>query len=167
MAHQFSVEPQALKRRYSVYVVIAEGNGVISLYVGKTGDNREGCNPLISRCGNHFSYNKIPSQVRNKLEAHEDWSYTYVFDHFDEYPEEEDARRTCIDRINEMERWVNSKMQELAKNHKQVSVLNLYVGSGYLKKAEIARRSEFRTEDSKAKVQGIIDGVKAVLDRIC
>lgn len=166
MAHHFSIEPEALKRRYSAYVVVAEGNGIINLYVGKTGDNREGCNPMISRCGNHFSYNKIHSQVRNKLEAHEDWSYTYIFDHFDDYPEEEDARRICIDRINEMERWVNVEAQKLATCYKDVSVLNPYAGAGYVNKAEKARRMEFRTEEAHAKVQGIIDGVKEVLDRV-
>jgi hypothetical protein len=61
-----------LKREYVVYVVIEKDKNNIKLYVGKTGDNREGCNPLISRCGNHFSYNKIHSQVRNKIVDHED-----------------------------------------------------------------------------------------------
>ena len=121
---------------------------------------------MISRCGNHFSYNKIHSQVRNKLEAHEDWSYTYIFDHFDDYPEEEDARRICIDRINEMERWVNVEAQKLAKCYKDVSVLNPYAGAGYVSKAEKARRMEFRTEEALAKGQGIIDGVKEVLGRV-
>ena len=85
MAHSFAIHPGALRRRFSVYVVVAQGDGKTTPYVGKTGDTREGCNPLISRCGNHFSYNKIHSQVRNKIELHEQWRYTYVFDHFDEY----------------------------------------------------------------------------------
>lgn len=68
MAYKFTLNQECLKRKFSVYVVIAFGKEDIKLYVGKTGDNREGCNPLISRCGNHFSYNKIHSQVRNKKE---------------------------------------------------------------------------------------------------
>ena len=35
------------------------------IYVGKTGDNRAGCNPVISRAGNHFSFNPLHSQMRN------------------------------------------------------------------------------------------------------
>src|SRR3972149_8288037 len=47
MAHSFEINPEALRRQFSVYVVIAQGDGKSLLYVGKTGDNREGCNPLI------------------------------------------------------------------------------------------------------------------------
>jgi len=99
MAYSFHINSAALLRRFAVYVVIAQGEGEALLYVGKTGDNREGCNPLISRCGNHFSYNKIHSQVRNKIPAHESWRYTYVFDHFDEYSDDPKERRTSINRI--------------------------------------------------------------------
>lgn len=90
-----------------MYVVVAKSNDHIDLYVGKVGDNREGCNPLISRCGNHFSYNEIHSQIRNKIIAHETRDYTYVFEHFDSYSENPEERRVSIDRINEMERWLN------------------------------------------------------------
>jgi hypothetical protein len=55
MAHTFNLNSQALKREFAVYVVLATEGDTFDLYVGKTGDNREGCNPLISRCGNHFS----------------------------------------------------------------------------------------------------------------
>ncbi len=57
MPYIFSLHQESLKRKFAVYVVVAKLNDDIKLYVGKTGDNREGCNPLISRCGNHFSYN--------------------------------------------------------------------------------------------------------------
>ena len=46
MTYTFEIHPQALKRRFSVYVVVAQGDEETLLYVGKTGDNREGCNPL-------------------------------------------------------------------------------------------------------------------------
>ena len=107
---------ESLKRRFSVYVVMASNSsaGDRKLYVGKTGDNREGCNPLISRCGNHFSYNDMHSQLRNKLTDHEDREYTYVFDHFDDYFADEQQRRKSVDRINEMERWLNQEIQKIA-----------------------------------------------------
>ena len=41
MAYQFSLEPEALKRKFSVYVVVAIRNDQVKLYIGKTGDNRE------------------------------------------------------------------------------------------------------------------------------
>lgn len=164
MAYEFSIESEALKRRYSVYVVIAESDDGAKLYVGKTGDNREGCNPIISRCGNHFSYNKIHSQVRNKLEAHEDWSYTYVFDHFDEYPEDEALRRERIDRINEMERWLNQRIAQIAVEV-GAEHLNPYMASGYVSAAVRARRAAFRTEDAEQKIQQIVARVSDVLRR--
>src|ERR1700739_1933196 len=71
MPYIFTLHRESLKRKYSIYVVVATGAEDIQLYVGKVGDNRDGCNPLISRCGNHFSYNKIHSQIRNKITDHE------------------------------------------------------------------------------------------------
>ena len=101
---------QALKREFLVYVVVATDGKTFDLYVGKTGDNREGCNPLISRCGNHFSYNKVHSQIRNKLDDHEEKEYTYIFNHFGAYIEDSEERKPLIDMINEMERFLNEEI---------------------------------------------------------
>jgi len=87
MAYSFSVPNDALRRFFSVYVIKATRNTTTYLYAGKTGDNREGCNPIISRGGNHFSYNNIHSQIRNKIANHESFNYKYYFDHFDKYTE--------------------------------------------------------------------------------
>lgn len=163
MTYTFDIHPQALKRRFSVYVVVAQGDGETLLYVGKTGDNREGCNPLISRCGNHFSYNKIHSQVRNKIEAHESWRYTYVFDHFDDYCDDPAERRVRIDRINEMERWLNSEIQRAVVDRTGVRVLNPYCGRGHCSSAEKQKRLAFRTADAKRKLQGIVLKIGALL----
>ena len=63
---------EATRREYAVYVMVAQHRetGDLYLYVGKTGDNKEGCNPVISRAGNHFSFNKVHSQMRNKFPSH-------------------------------------------------------------------------------------------------
>ena len=45
MPHKFTLNPESLKRELAVYVVISKGVGDAKLYVGKTGHNREGCNP--------------------------------------------------------------------------------------------------------------------------
>lgn len=42
MAYTFEINPHALKRHFSVYVVVAQGHRETLLYIGKTGDNREG-----------------------------------------------------------------------------------------------------------------------------
>ncbi len=163
MAYTFDIHPQALKRRFSVYVVVARGDAETVLYVGKTGDNREGCNPLVSRCGNHFSYNKVHSQVRNKIEAHENWKYTYVFDHFDDYCDDLAERRERIDRINEMERWLNIDIQRAIANQSRVRLLNPYGSRGYRSRAEMDRRAAFRTRDAQQKMQRIVSAVEQLL----
>lgn len=159
MAHTFKLNSESLKREYAVYVVMIKGNYNIRLYVGKTGDNREGCNPIISRCGNHFSYNKIHSQVRNKVDDHEEYEYTYIFDHFGDYPENKDERRKKIDLINEMERWLNQEVQALSKNIANCSVENIYKGTGHVPKAEKAQRLLFHTPMNENKIMCIVDAV--------
>ncbi len=163
MAFKFEVHPEALKRCFAVYVVIAKGERETLLYVGKTGDNREGCNPLISRCGNHFSYNKVHSQVRNKIEVHESWKYTYVFDHFAIYCEGVVERKSKVDHINEMERWVNIKVQGLVGQAPGITLLNPYLGHGYLGAVERKKRDGLRTAAAERKVMGIIAEVSLLL----
>jgi len=157
MAYKFTLNPESLKRRFSVYVVIAKGQRDIKLYVGKTGDNRDGCNPVISRCGNHFSYNRVHSQVRNKIPDHEHREYTYIFDHFDDYHEGGHKRRRAIDEINEMERWLNQDVQNAIRSMKLCELLNPWSGRGRLSSSEQSKWLAFRTEDARQKIQGIVE----------
>ena len=150
---------ESLKRNFAVYVVIAKSLQDTKLYVGKTGDNNDGCNPLISRCGNHFSYNKLHSQIRNHLEEHEDHDYIYVFDHFDNYEEDKAIKRASIDKINEMERWLNEAIQNAIEEIASVRLVNPYTGRGYLTKHEKAKRKEFRTPDNEQKIAGLVADV--------
>jgi hypothetical protein len=106
MVHHFVVESEAVKRRFSVYVVFAIGRRTAQLYVGKTGDDNIGCTPIIFCCGNYFSC--------NKTEQHESWHYEYVFEHFDHYTEVEETRKSRTKKINEMGRWLNQKITKLA-----------------------------------------------------
>lgn len=162
MTYKFEIHPQALKRKFSVYVVVAVRRKEKLLYVGKTGDNREGCNPVVSRCGNHFSYNKAHSQLRNKIPAHEEWSYTYVFDHFNSYCEDLARRKKRIDRINEIERWVNLEIQAIMGKG-FVRLLNPYCARGHVSSGEIKKRLAFRTAGARKKVRGIVATVKKIL----
>lgn len=159
MAHKFSLNKATLLRQFAVYVVVAHGENDTKLYVGKTGDNREGCNPIISRCGNHFSYNKIHSQVRNKLTDHESRDYTYVFDHFGEYFKDKKKRHSSVDEINEMERWLNQEIQKSIKSANGCSLVNVYSAKGHVSKKEKEKREAFRTEQNKQKIKAIVAGV--------
>ncbi len=155
MAHTFDLNSQALKREFAVYVVVATDGDTFDLYVGKTGDNREGCNPLISRCGNHFSYNKIHSQIRNKLDDHEAKEYTYIFDHFGAYTDDNEERKRLIDMINEMERFLNQEIAKLAKELPRCLLHNKYKGVGVSReKREL--REKFRTDERVQKIREIV-----------
>lgn len=160
MPFEFTLNKESIKRKFAVYVVIAKSEKNTKLYVGKTGDNNDGCNPIISRCGNHFSYNKTHSQVRNKLDDHEHREYTYVFDHFDDYHDDKDARRACVDRINEMERWLIEKMKALAASKINVILLNEYQGTGYLSTEEKIKRASFRTLPAQEKIEALVASVE-------
>lgn len=162
MAHTFEINAEALKRQFAVYVVIATDGETFDLYVGKTGDNREGCNPLISRCGNHFSYNKIHSQVRNKISDHELKEYTYVFDHFGEYSEVEETRRPLIDAVNEMERHLNEEVCDLVKKLKNCHMHNPFSGK-HVSRFEKTRRHALRTEETSRKIREIVTEVERVI----
>ncbi len=161
MAYSFSIPNDALKRFFSIYVVKATLNKKTYLYVGKTDDNREGCNPIISRCGNHFSYNNTHSQIRINIQNHESYNYTYYFDHFDEYTGK-DKSRNKIDVINEMERWLNEMVQMLlAKyNDKNISLLNPYKASGVKIDLKV-QRHKLRTNERSKKLGDIL----ALLER--
>jgi hypothetical protein len=69
-----NISGNTTKRMSGVYVLLSIPR-VLSdskkkyLYVGKVGDNRKGRNPVISRIDNHFSFNRIHSQSRNKLKG--------------------------------------------------------------------------------------------------
>src|SRR5437016_9066342 len=103
----FHIPGDATKRDYAAYIMVATNRrtGKRKLYVGKTGDNREGCNPVISRAGNHLSFNKIHSQMRNYLKPDEpeDYDFDYFYTTFGCYVMPEESR-DGINIINEMER---------------------------------------------------------------
>jgi len=159
MAIIFHLNKDSLKREFAVYVVIINLNSETRLYIGKTGDNREGCNPVISRCGNHFSYNKIHSQIRNAIENHEDCDYTYIFNHFGKYSSDEIDRRKRIDEINEMERWLNIEIQKLSRELKDCKVINPYKNSNHLSKKKKEHRNSFHTQNNEIKIKDIVKTV--------
>lgn len=157
MAYKFIVNPESIKRQFAIYLVLAKSSANTKIYVGKTGDNREGCNPVISRCGNHFSYNTKHSQIRNKILDHENRKYTYIFEHFDDYNGKPDHRRNAINRINEMERLLNEKVQEAILGRMDCELLNPFHGNGCISKIEQRQRDGFRTLEAYQKVRAIVN----------
>lgn len=139
----FKIPGHATKRKWAVYVFKAVPHDIsetTKLYVGKVGDNREGCNPVISRVGNHFSHNKIHSQIRNKIKKPEEYDYEYFYCHFDEYDEECPYRSETREKVNELERELNRQVQDRILNRKKLLLLNEYKGTGYISLEEKEKR---------------------------
>ncbi|MBO9585282.1 MAG: hypothetical protein J7574_14055 [Flavobacterium sp.] len=139
----FKIPGESTKRQWAVYLFIAtprDTNEVIKIYVGKVGDNRDGCNPVISRIGNHFSYNKIHSQIRNKIEKTDEYDYEYFYYHFGEYEDDVEIRIESKQKINELERELNRKIQIQIFGDLKYILLNPYGGKYVSKTKKLSRK---------------------------
>lgn len=148
----FRILGHSTKRKWAVYIVVAKpvnNSGKYLLYIGKVGDNREGCNPVISRVGNHFSFNKIHSQIRNKVpqKKTEAYNYDYHYAHFNSYTEKKNTINR--EKTNELERRLNKLAQERIKNSKHYKVLNAYKGDHVKKKSQEERDKLLSKNDNE------------------
>lgn len=162
MVGHFHIPGKATRREYAVYVMVARHrtDGGSLLYVGKTGDNRSGCNPVISRAGNHFSFNKLHSQMRNHLSnLPDEYDFDYFYTTFGDYVDPK-VSREGINVINEMERQLNRLVQE-----KIGSVLNPHKGTGNLKRAIREARQALRTADRSRQLEKLVETVRRFIDQ--
>ncbi|MDD3567588.1 MAG: hypothetical protein PHT92_04220 [Bacteroidales bacterium] len=139
------IPAHSTRREWAVYAIIAKHITInkTKIYVGKVGDNREGCNPIISRIGNHFSHNKIHSQLRNLIVSTTDYNYKVYYATFGEYSLITQKRDK--DRVNELERQLNRLIQSNIANEKNIELLNPYKGKSVSKAIQI-KRQELLTE---------------------
>jgi hypothetical protein len=143
----FKISGHSTKREWAVYMFVAtriDGNGRKKIYVGKVGDNRDGCNPVISRVGNHFSHNKIHSQIRNRIGKTENYDYEYFYCHFGEYESDTEQRKKSREKTNELERELNRIVQK-KMNISEFELLNPYKGN-HVSKSERIKRAELINE---------------------
>lgn len=158
----FKIPGHATKRKWAVYIFKAVPHNAgesMKLYVGKVGDNRAGCNPVISRVGNHFSHNKIHSQVRNRIQTPEDYDYEYFYCHFDEYIEGCSTRTETRDKVNELERVLNRHVQEKIKSWDNVELLNPLKGKSFLSKEEKKKREALLSNSEVEMLKQLLEKV--------
>jgi hypothetical protein len=132
----FHIPGAATRREYAVYIMVARHcrTEKICFYIGKTGDNRKGCNPVISRAGNHFSFNKIHSQMRNQLPSDpENYDFDFFYTTFGKYIDPSESR-SGVNLINEMEKVLN----RLAQKAFGGKVLNPYNGKVTSREKDLA-----------------------------
>ncbi len=163
----FSIPGDATRREFAVYVLAAKRRQTrrISFYVGKTGDNREGCNPVISRAGNHFSYNKIHSQMRNHLQPNDprEYDFHYFYVTFGPYSTSSRKNRGLVNLTNEMERRLNRKVQ--AELTSVGELCNPYRGSGYVDHNELKRRNSYGTARHDTLLKELIGRIQTWANR--
>ncbi len=150
----FKITGHSTKREWAVYLIVAisqiDNKSPKLIYVGKVGDNRDGCNPVISRVGNHFSFNKIHSQIRNRIDKigkTEDFDYEYYYAHFGEY--NENSKIEDRNKINELERRLNKIIQDYTKDSNEFELLNVYKGSSINQKMKDSRAKLVNDSDIK------------------
>lgn len=158
---EFEIPSHTTRREWAVYIIKAEHkkNKSRILYVGKVGDNRDGCNPVISRIGNHFSHNKIHSQMRNKISelaesATTDYEYKIYYSTFGKYSAENQQKDK--DKVNELERQLNRYIQENLQSHENINFLNPYKGIG-VNKIKQKERLKLLTEIEKETLKVLAD----------
>lgn len=155
------VSGEATRREYAVYVMVARHHAAkrVKLYVGKTGDNREGCNPVISRAGNHLSFNPLQSQSRNRLGNPERFDFDFFFVSFGPYVHPSRSRKG-IDLVNEMERRLNVLAQEAFE-----TIMNPLKLTGYVSRAEKKRRCRLATPERMARLKKLIATVRHFIQK--
>jgi len=150
---EFKIEGKTTQKVWAVYVIVAThiNDKQKLLYVGKVGDNRSGCNPIISRVGNHFSYNKVHSQLRNKINKTTDFNYEIFCAIFGIYDKKKFLQDR--DRINELERQLNKII------HSKVGkkLINIYKGTGYISNEEKGKRKKLLTANDYNKLIELAD----------
>jgi hypothetical protein len=166
---RFSIPGHATRRDFAIYIAVANRHdkAEVKLYVGKTGDNRDGCNPVISRAGNHFSFNDIHSQVRNKLGAPAyEFDFEYFYISFDPYDVADAARRAKVDLVNEMERQVNLLLQQHVPGDGGAVLMNPYRNARRLSLEEREARARLalpeHIEAAKELVQAAVQHVSGL-----
>lgn len=162
---RFHIPGESTRRNYAVYVMLAchRQSRELFLYVGKTGDNKEGCNPVISRGGNHFSFNKVHSQMRNKLPTHaHDFDFDFFYATFGEYCDPRESR-AGIEVINEMERRLNELVQVQLP---RLTILNLYRGKSKLNRSKRDFRKGLATAERLAELDSLVAEVDAHVKRL-
>ncbi len=161
----FEVPAHATRREWAVYIIVATANGVSKtkfLYVGKVGDNRDGCNPIISRIGNHFSHNKIHSQLKNKISDTTTFNYHVHYSTFGVYDKATHAHN--IKKINEIERRLNILVQsEIVDKKDEFELLNIYKGVGVTKKQKEERKKLLSKENIELLAKYIENALKSVI----
>lgn len=153
---EFEIPSHTTRREWAVYIIVAQhiNNNKKIFYVGKVGDNRDGCNPIISRIGNHFSHNKIHSQIRNKINETTLFDYKIYYITFGQYTNQ--TNDINKDKVNELERQLNRYVQLNLKSNENVDFLNPYKGKGISKNKE-NERQQLITENERQALKNLAD----------
>lgn len=156
--YNFSIPGFTTQRQWSVYVVIAvstkKTNGIKNFYVGKVGDNSDGCNPIITRIGNHLSHYTEHSQLRNELELTADYNYHVYFATFGNYTGKD---RNLLDKVNQLERELNKIVQKKIEVREDCRLINPLKGTYYINRQEKEKRERLLSEVERMRLDELAE----------
>ena len=159
--HRFSFPSEAIKRKWAVYIIVASHkiSGHRMAYIGKVGDNRDGCNPILSRIGNHFSHTKTHSQMRKHMgTVVDDHCYEAFFTHFGCY---ESGNKESRYHIDECERELVRYAKAQEKTQQTLKVINDAVKSET--KKQKAERQALLSIDDKLRLLSLAEHALAII----
>lgn len=147
----FEFDGIAALQKWAIYVLIAlpkkEIKSPTLIYGGKVGDNNDGCNPVISRLGNHLSENKIHSQLKNKstdFESIDNFSIRMYYLHLEDYSKENHKDR--LNMINESERELIRQLRNKFKDEQYI-ILNRFTGKSFTNKKKELYKTYLTNEE--------------------
>ena len=144
---QFLIPGHTTGTDWAVYIIVAchQHTNHRNFYVGKVGDNRSTCNPLVSRIGAHFSQNKMHGLMRNRLADTTGYDYRVFYACLGAYGGALESN--WKNKVNEMERQLNRLVQFRLSRSENDELINPSIGKHIGVKEAERRRSLITSEE--------------------
>ncbi len=142
--YSFSISDFALQREWIVARPTNPDNNEKKLYIGKLGDDSNGCNPLITEIGNLLSHFDDDTESSNKLYAATEYNYYIFFAKFGQYKGEDKSQ---LEKINQLEKKLTKLIQSKLKGKVDYKLLNSNIGKQHIQVGEKAKRRKKITKE--------------------
>lgn len=151
---------EVARRDYAVFLLLATHRESKErlCFVGHTGDPHEGCQPILSSAGSHFSHDLDHARMRDRLGNPEEYDFDYFYATFGGWTDLSDPRSN-VDTIQEMERQLSVLAQEAFGE-----VTRATFEKPRAKKGRTERLAPPVTRVQKARLQALVDEVKRFVD---
>lgn len=151
---------EATRRESAVFLLVAthRASKARLFFVGHTGDPFDGCNPVLSGVGKHFSHDPEHAPMRDRLKTPEEYDFDYYSVAFG-ISDQPSELRSNVDLVQEMERQLLGLAQEAFGE-----VTRVGYERSRPKKARTERLPPPLTRGQKARLQFLVDEVRRLLE---